>query len=85
MNVLAMIKYTVAQAKRDFDMGYLTQWHIDRAPLGRGWFVHLGSGNGRGVLVDTRSQEPRHFKSLDGAVSVVEGVGFEVNALYQGS
>lgn len=77
--------HTMAQAKRDFTIGYLTRWHIERVPMGGGWRVELGTGNGRGWLADARTKEPRVFKSLDGAVSAVEQIGFEVNFLGQGS
>lgn len=79
-----MMKYTLAQARRDFDVGYLNRWHVERAPMGGGWYVHFGEGNGRGVLVDTRSHEPRAFRSLDSAISAIESTGFEVNAIFQG-
>jgi len=77
---------TIAQAKRDFEIGYLTQYRIERAPMQAepGWMVHLGQGMAAGWLVDARSQEPRVFKTLDAAVSSLVSIGFEVNALFQG-
>lgn len=69
---------TLGQAKRDFDLGYLTKYRIERSPMGEGWMVHLGEGNAAGWLVDARTKEPRVFKSLDSAVSTLEQIGFRV-------
>ena len=76
-----MNSYTLAQAKRDYQIGYLTQYVFERSPLSRCWMVALGSGNSRGWLVDARGNTPREFKSLDSAVSTLEQIGFEVNAM----
>lgn len=72
---------TMAQAKRDFQIGYLTTYRIDRSPLNEGWLLHLGEGNAAGWLVDARSKEKRVFKTLDSVVSAIESIGFEVNSL----
>lgn len=72
---------TAAQSKRDFSIGYLTTYRIERATMGGGWLLHLGQGNAAGYLVDARTKEPRLFKTLDAVVSMVESIGFEVNAL----
>lgn len=69
---------TMAVAKHDFEIGYLDRYAIERSPMGDGWMLDLGSGNSRGWLVDARSKEPRVFKSLDGAVSALEQIGFKV-------
>jgi hypothetical protein len=76
-----MTGYTLAQAKRDHQIGYLTAYAFERSPLSRCWMVALGSGNARGWLTDARSNTPREFKSLDSAVSAIEQIGFEVNAV----
>lgn len=73
---------TLDQAKRDFKIGYLNTWRIQRAPLG-GFMLDLGEGLARGWLVDARTKEPRVFKSLDSAVSTLETIGFEINILCQ--
>lgn len=78
------IHYTMAMAKRDFGIGYLTRWRIERVPMQDAWIVRLGEGNGEGVLCDARTKKPRVFTTLDGAVNAVMAVGFEVNALFQG-
>ena len=80
-----MLAHTMAQAKRDHRVGYLTRWRIEKTPEGVGWRVELGAGNGRGWLADARSKEPRVFRSLDGAVSALEQIGFEINLLCQGN
>lgn len=72
---------TLAQAKRDFQIGYLTKYHMERAPMANGWMLHLGEGNAAGWLVDARSKEPRIFKTVDSVVSALESIGFEVNRL----
>lgn len=73
---------TLAQAKRDFEIGYLTEFELRRWPLaGLGWFVWLGKGNAAGWLVDARSKQPREFKTLDAAISAVESIGFKVEEL----
>lgn len=80
-----MIKYTQVQARRDFEIGYLTTWRIERAPIGSdGWIVVLGAGMSAGTLCETRSKETRVFKSLDGVISTLTSIGFEVNALFRG-
>lgn len=80
---MKMQNYTLAQAKRDFELGYLKSWRIEKVPMG-GWLVSLGSGVSAGHLADVRTKQARVFKSLDGAVSTVEAVGFQVNALLHG-
>lgn len=73
---------TIAQAKRDFEIGYLTEFSLRRWPLaGMGWFVWLGKGNAAGWLVDARTKQPREFKTLDAAVSSLESIGFKVEEL----
>ena len=72
---------TMAQAKRDFQIGYLTKYHMERAPMAAGWMLYLGEGNAAGWLVDARTKEPRTFKTLDSAVSALESIGFKVNCL----
>lgn len=72
---------TMAQAKRDFQIGYLTKFHIERTQMKEGWILHLGEGNAAGWLVDARSKEIRIFKTLDSVISAVESIGFEVNIL----
>lgn len=76
-------KWTVAQAKRDFEIGYLTDFSFERVPLSVGaeWSIGLGGGSARGVLVDARSKTVRTFKSVDAAISVIESIGFRVDGL----
>lgn len=80
-----MATYTMAQAKRAFEMGYLKLAEVKRWDLttgGRGgWFVWLGRGNSAGWLVDARDHEARKFKTLDAAVSGLEQIGFRVNTV----
>jgi len=75
---------TMAQAKRDFEIGYLTAYQIKRWPgFGPGWFVWLGSGMAAGWLVDARSKAPREFHTLDAVVRSLEQIGFKVEELHQ--
>lgn len=75
--------YTMADAKRDFRLGYLGQYVIERNVLAAGWRVKVGPERNQVLhpLVDARSKEWRLFKSLDAAVSSLEEIGFEVNIL----
>ena len=78
--------YTLAECKRDFTMGYLGHWQIQRALLEPGWRVLFGPGRltdraDSFFLVDARSKQPRLFKTLDAACAVIEEVGFEVSRL----
>ena len=79
-----MIKVTTAQAKRDHSIGFLTYFRIERAPLNTGWLIVLGEGLSEGFLVDAARKEQRVFKSLDGAVSALEDIGFNIDALFKG-
>lgn len=72
---------TAAQAKRDFSIGYLTTYRIERAVWTEGWMLYLGERNAAGYLVDARTKETRVFKTLDAVVSMLESIGFEVNTL----
>jgi len=75
--------YTMADAKRDFRLGYLGQYVIERNVLSPGWRVKIGPERNQVLhpLVDARSHEWRLFKTLDAAVSALEEIGFEVNIL----
>lgn len=79
-----MRKVTTAQAKRDYSIGFLNKFRIERALLDTGWFIVLGEGLAEGFLVDSARKEQRVFKSLDGAVSVLEDIGFNIDALFRG-
>lgn len=73
----------LGQAKRDFDCGYLTKFRLERAVLGEGWQIWLGEGNASCWLSDSRTKQPRTFKSLDSAVSALEQIGFKILILGQ--
>lgn len=75
--------YTISDAKRDFRLGYLGQCVIERSVLSAGWRVKVGPERNQVLhpLVDARSKEWRLFKSLDAAVSALESIGFQVDAL----
>lgn len=79
-----MLTYTQSQARRDLKLGYLTRWRIDRASTDGCWVVMLGEGHSAGWLCETRNKALREFKSLDGAVSALQSIGFEINSLFQG-
>jgi len=78
---------TMAQAKRDFGIGYLRGFSIlrdvaDMSGNPRGWNLDLEDINGRrGFLVDARTKTVRVFKTLDAAVAALEEIGFQVNGL----
>jgi hypothetical protein len=80
------MRYTMAEAKRDFTNGHLVYWEIQRGILEPGWLVLFGEERRSDrstayYLVDARSKEPRRFKTLDAAVAAIEDIGFEVNIL----
>jgi hypothetical protein len=73
---------TTPQAKRDFEIGYLNTFHLEKTPMAETWQVFLGSGNGAGWLVSQRDKtNPRQFKTIDAAVSALEDIGFKVEFL----
>jgi hypothetical protein len=74
---------TLATARRDHQIGYLTQWRIVRSPDGAGWRLLLGKGNAAAWLRGARTAEPRTFTTLDGVVSTLATIGFEVVELGQ--
>lgn len=75
------VQWTMLHAKRDFEIGYLTWYGVERAPLGLGWNVVLKAGTNFGCLIDARALEARVFKTLDAAVSAIEQIGFKVEGL----
>ena len=72
---------TLKQAKRDFELGYLNKYRIERSPLNDGWVLILGERKAAGALVDARNKEPKVYKSLDSVISALEDIGFAVNVL----
>jgi hypothetical protein len=77
-----MLKYTMDQAKRDFELGYLVKYEFHRVPLDKtGWLVVLSDGSNVGQLADARTKTPRVFKTLDAAINSVEQIGFSVDLL----
>ena len=78
-----IMKYTIQQAKRDFELGYLKNYQVERCPMRLNqWRVYVFDlGDNQGVLVDFRTKNERHFKSIDAAVSALESIGFEINIL----
>ena len=43
-----MRKVTTAQAKRDYSIGFLNKFRIERVPLESGWLIVLGEGLAEG-------------------------------------
>lgn len=79
-----MTDYTMALAKRDFKIGYLSTFQIQKAVLSENWNVYLKSdGNANGYLVDARTKKPREFCTIDGAVAAIKQIGFNVEFLTQ--
>ena len=69
---------TQSVLKEGFDLGYYKEALIVAAPMEQGYNVAL---RGRGLWVFAGSarkpKEPRIFKSLDAAMSALQGVGFQ--------
>lgn len=78
---MTLDKWTMAQAKRDFVIGYLTYFTIDRVAVSSDWIVSFRAGLNVGPLVDARSGTARVFKTLDAAVAALEKIGFKVESL----
>ena len=81
--------FTMAQAKRDFEMGYMETFNIQREtfcvlPQQPHWVVFLKAGTNRGPLLAARGGRAREFKTIDAAVAAIEQIGFRVEALFRG-
>jgi len=75
--------YTMADAKRDFRLGFLDIYYLERNVLAPGWRIQLvpARSSNSHPLVDARSKEWRLFKTLDAAVAALEEIGFKVVSL----
>lgn len=83
--------FTMAQAKRDFSIGHMDTFHIQRNvvdpfdhDLGEGWQVWLKAGTASGPLLAARGSKAREFKTLDAAIAALEQIGFKVETLFRG-
>ena len=77
-----MASWNTDLAKRDFSLGHLSGFRIERAVLATGWNIRLFDGLNSGFLTTARDDnQPRCFKTLDAAVSFLEDVGFSVVSL----
>ncbi len=77
-----MIDYTLAIAKRDFQLGYLKEFRIQKSILSEYWNVYLISSKmTQGFLIDAREKKPREFCTIDAAVKAIEQIGFKVGYL----
>jgi hypothetical protein len=77
-------KWTLSEAKSDFDRGFLVGCSIEFHDfMGRCFYtVSFDSGvelEGSGVLVDARDGKVREFKSMDSAHSSIRAVGFKTS------
>jgi hypothetical protein len=75
------MNWNMELAKRDFALGHLEGFHLDRAIGDSGWHVQLTDGLNSGPLVDAREKKPRLFKTADAAIAALEKIGFEVVVL----
>jgi hypothetical protein len=80
-----MLFWTIAQAKRDFSLGVLTSFRIEKSPMSDGWNVMLYAGLNIGYLVDARLKSRRDFITLDALVSSLRKIGFSVVVLVPSS
>lgn len=76
-------QYTVAQAKRDFTLGYLVSYRLLRV-MGFWQVIIYSEGGANGYLVDARTKETRMFKTVDTALNSVESIGFDISVLQMG-
>ncbi|EHH3659964.1 plasmid replication protein RepB [Vibrio parahaemolyticus] len=67
-----------ANIKSGFDTGFYREALIVAAPMQQGYNVAL-KGKGLWVFVGSarKPKEPRVFKSLDAAMSAIQGIGFQ--------
>lgn len=77
-----MSDYTMAQAKRDFERGYITGAAlVAPLPLEGGWWVIIESSGGfqpgGSPLVDAKTKQVRYFKTADAAISAIHQIGFK--------
>ena len=72
---------TMAEAKKQFSLGSMTGYFIEF--IFGAYQVHFHMVVGKrpvdAVLVDARTKSPRQFKSLDGAASALEQIGFKIS------
>jgi hypothetical protein len=76
-----MSDYTMAQAKRDFQRGYITGASlVAPLPSEGGWWVIVESSGGLepggSPLVDARTKQVRYFKTADAAINALHQIGF---------
>jgi hypothetical protein len=86
-----MSDYTMAQAKRDFERGFLKGFEIlyldgrlfTNTPTGYSITIESKLGmDGIGRLVDAKTKQERVFKTLDAAVSALRQIGFSAHRLW---
>ncbi len=83
--------FTMAQAKRDQQRGFLRGWEIVEFGAVMGvkgaWFIKIESKigmDGIGFLIDAHSHEPRQFKTTDAAISALRQIGFKAKRIISG-
>jgi len=77
-----MASWNTELAKRDFQLGYLSSFQLERAVMSEGWTIRLVHGANFGPLTTARDPlNPRVFKTLDAAVAALEEIGFAVEWL----
>lgn len=76
---------TMAEAKKDFERGYLTGFVLSSAPSLEGvdgWWMFLNTDrNTQPVLVDAKSKQARVFRTVDAAISAARQIGFRADTL----
>lgn len=71
--------FTMAEAKRDLSVGYLSEFSVQKQQSSSGWTIWLkGAAGIDGTLVNQRDKSPRVFKTLDAAISALNDIGFDV-------
>jgi hypothetical protein len=78
-----MTNWTLAQARRDYEIGFMSSFKLVKAPMQEGWQILLRAGPHEGPLVDARQKQPRVFATLDGALETLQKIGFKVEYLSQ--
>lgn len=80
--------YTMAQAKRDFERGFLASAEIKWLGLGNGYGLIVTSKLGMddsGFLIDAKKHQPRQFKTADACIEAAKQIGFRAaNLMIEG-
>lgn len=76
---MAISMMTVQEAVQARGFGYLSGASVQRVE--GGWSLQVSGGSLRAWVCERREKRVRVFKSLDAAITALEGLGFSVDGL----